>query len=102
MKKLPSSHQTFRLYCYKTKTQVFALRFTCIGLQIFWGHHDNKTDCPFVAKHLIGPATDGAHALDGRNAIVGDEHLEKQDFMKRFLALCVALVVVAAQKVALF
>lgn len=54
-------------------------RLTCIGLQVLWGHHDNKTDRPFIAKHLIGPAADGTHAFDCCNAIVGDKHLGKQN-----------------------
>lgn len=53
-----------------------SFNFTCIGLQILRGHHDNKADRPFVAEHLIGPAADGAHAFDRRNAIVGNEDLE--------------------------
>lgn len=54
------------------------LKCTCIGLQVFRGHHDNKTDCPFIAEHFVGPAADGAHALNCCNAIVGNKHLEKQ------------------------
>lgn len=66
-------------------TQVFnvfrdiMLKPTCICLQVLWGHHHNKADCPFIAKHLVGPAADGAHALDRCNAIVGDKHLQKQN-----------------------
>lgn len=52
---------------------------TCIGLQVLWGHHDYKPDGPLVAEHLIGPPADGAHALHGGDAIVGDEHLDRED-----------------------
>lgn len=48
------------------------LKLTCIGLQVLWGNHHNKSDCPFITKHLIGPAADGAHAFDRCNAIVGN------------------------------
>ena len=53
-------------------------KLTCVGLQVLWGHHYNKADCPFIAKHLISPAADGPHAFDRCNAIVGNKHLEKQ------------------------
>lgn len=50
-------------------------KLTCIGLQVLWRNHDDKSDCSFIAKHLIGPAADGAHALDCRDTIVGNKHL---------------------------
>lgn len=31
---------------------------TCVGFQVFRGDHDYKSDRPFIAKHLVGPATD--------------------------------------------
>lgn len=53
------------------------LLLTCIGLQILWSHHDNKADCPFIAKHLISPTADRAHTFDCSNAIVSNKHLKK-------------------------
>lgn len=50
-------------------------KLTGIGLQVLWCNHDNKSDRSFVTKHLIGPAADGAHALDCCNTIVGNKHL---------------------------
>lgn len=44
---------------------------TCVGFQVFRGDHDYKSDRPFIAEHLVGPATDGTHAFDRSNAIVG-------------------------------
>lgn len=44
---------------------------TCVGFQVFGGDHDYKSDGPFIAEHLVGPATDGAHAFDRSYAIVG-------------------------------
>lgn len=44
---------------------------TCVGFQVFRGDHDYKSDGPFIAEHLVGPATDGAHAFDRSYAIVG-------------------------------
>ena len=55
------------------------LKLTCIGLQVLGCHHYNKADCPFIAKHLVGPAADGAHAFDRCNTIVGNKHLEEQN-----------------------
>lgn len=43
-----------------------------------WGpltYHDDKSNGPFIAKHFIAPSANGAHTLDGGNAIVGNEHL---------------------------
>ena len=72
------------LYMFKE----IMLKLTCIGLQVLWGHHDNKADCPFIAKHLIGPAADGTHALHSCNAVVGDKHLERQDSLQLLVELC--------------
>lgn len=44
---------------------------TCIRFQVFGGYHDHETDCPFVAEHLVSPAADGPHTLDGRYAVIG-------------------------------
>lgn len=52
---------------------------TCISLQILWSHHDYKPDGPLIAEHLIGPPADGAHALHSSDAIVGDEHLDREN-----------------------
>lgn len=54
------------------------LIMTCVCFQVFGGHHDHESDGPFVAEHLVGPATDGAHALDGRYAVIGDQHLPRE------------------------
>lgn len=48
-----------------------AFELTCIGFQVFRGDHDYKSDGPFIAEHLVGPAADGAHAFDRSYAIVG-------------------------------
>lgn len=54
---------------------------TCIGLEVLWGDHDDKTYSPFIPKHFISPATNGAHALHSSNAIVGNEDLEQQNMI---------------------
>lgn len=54
------------------------LIMTCISFQVFRGYHDHETDCPLIAKHFVGPTTDGAHAFDCCNAIVGNKHLDMQ------------------------
>ena len=66
------------------------LKLTCIGLQVLWGHHDNKADRPFIPKHLVGPAADGAHAFDCCDTIVGDKHLEKRNQNTPSLSLIVS------------
>lgn len=48
---------------------------TGIGLQVLWRDHHHKADGTLVAKHLIGPAPNGAHALHSSNAVIGYEHL---------------------------
>lgn len=59
-------------------------KLTCIGLQILRGNHDDKSDRSFIAKHLVGPAADGTHALDRRNTIVGNKHLWAQYVRSEF------------------
>lgn len=44
-----------------------------IRLQILGRDHHHEAHGPLVLEHLVGPASDGAHALDRRNAIVGDQ-----------------------------
>lgn len=51
---------------------------TCVGLEVLGGDHDHEANGALVAEHLVGPAADGAHALDSSDAIVGDEHLGGQ------------------------
>lgn len=51
---------------------------TCIGLQVLWCDHHDKSDRPLITKHLVGPAADGAHAFDCCNAIVSNKHLDMQ------------------------
>lgn len=53
-------------------------KLTSIGFQVLRGYHNNETDGPFIAKHLIGPTADGTHTFDCCNAVVGNKHLEKQ------------------------
>lgn len=48
---------------------------TCIGLKVLRRHHDHEPDGALITEHLVGPAADGAHALHGSNAVVGNEHL---------------------------
>ena len=52
---------------------------TCIGLEVLRGYHDYKPDGPLISEHLVGPPADGAHALHSSNAIVGDEHLDREN-----------------------
>ena len=51
---------------------------TCVGFEVLWSHHDYKSDGPLVSEHLVGPPADGAHALHGGDAIVGNEHLDRE------------------------
>lgn len=51
------------------------LEITCISLEVFRGHHDHEPNGTLISEHLIGPPADGAHALHGSNAVVGDEDL---------------------------
>lgn len=52
------------------------LEITCISLEVFGGDHDHKANGTLVSEHLVGPPADGAHALDGGDAVVGDENLQ--------------------------
>lgn len=52
---------------------------TCVGLQVLWGHHDYKPDGSLISEHLVGPPADGTHALHGGDAIVGNEHLHREN-----------------------
>lgn len=51
---------------------------TCVSLEIFGGNHDHKANGTLVSEHLVGPPADGAHALDGGDAVVGDQDLRGQ------------------------
>ena len=45
-----------------------------VGLEVLGRVHDDELDGALVAEDLVGPAAYAAHALDGGDAVVGDEH----------------------------
>lgn len=53
------------------------LGITRISLEVFRGHHDHEPNGTLVSEHLIGPPADGAHALHGSDAVVGNENLRE-------------------------
>lgn len=45
-------------------------------MQIFRRSHDRELNGTLVAERLVGPFSDGADLLDGRNTVVGNENLD--------------------------
>lgn len=46
-----------------------------VGLQVLGGGHDGEVDGALVAKHFVGPFSDGSNLLDGGDAVVGNQNL---------------------------
>lgn len=47
----------------------------CIGAQIFRSGHDGELNSSLVAKRFVGPFSNRANLLDGRNTVVGNQNL---------------------------
>lgn len=54
------------------------LGITRISLEVFRGDHHHEPNGTLISEHLVGPPADGAHALHGSDAVVGDEDLGGQ------------------------
>ena len=55
------------------------INLTSVRFEVFGRYHDDEANGVLVLEHLVRPASDGAHALDCGDTIVGDENLATID-----------------------